>query len=82
MIPQPSVTQVAIRAAYQRLGNLLGEEQPAVAVRSSAMDEDSATAAFAGQYETYRNVIGADEGIFKFSYLSVDGDAGIVQIVE
>lgn len=60
VIPQPSVTQVAIRAAYQRLGNLLGEEQPAVAVRSSAMDEDSATAAFAGQYETYLNIVGAD----------------------
>jgi len=31
------------------------------AVRSSAVDEDGATASFAGQHETYLNVIGADE---------------------
>jgi len=30
------------------------------AVRSSAVDEDGATASFAGQHETYLNVIGAD----------------------
>jgi pyruvate, water dikinase len=30
------------------------------AVRSSAVDEDGATASFAGQYETYLNVVGAD----------------------
>lgn len=30
------------------------------AVRSSAVDEDSATASFAGQHETYLNVAGAD----------------------
>lgn len=31
-----------------------------VAVRSSAVDEDGATASFAGQHETYLNIIGAD----------------------
>jgi len=31
------------------------------AVRSSAVDEDGATASFAGQHETYLNVVGADE---------------------
>ena len=30
------------------------------AVRSSAVDEDGATASFAGQHETYLNVVGAD----------------------
>ncbi len=30
------------------------------AVRSSAVDEDGATASFAGQYETYLNIVGAD----------------------
>jgi len=60
VIPQQYVTQSAIRDAYDRLGSLIGEAQPAVAVRSSATDEDSATAAFAGQYETYLNIMGAD----------------------
>ena len=60
VIPQPCVTQAAIKDAYQHLGDLLGEAQPAVAVRSSATDEDGATAAFAGQYESYLNIIGVD----------------------
>jgi pyruvate,water dikinase len=30
------------------------------AVRSSAVDEDGATASFAGQHETYLNIVGAD----------------------
>lgn len=60
VIPQPSVPQSVIRDAYQRLGDLIGEAQLAVAVRSSATDEDSAAAAFAGQYESYLNIIGVD----------------------
>lgn len=60
VIPEPSFAPATVRAAYQQLGCMLGEAQPAVAVRSSATDEDSATAAFAGQYATYLNVIGAD----------------------
>jgi phosphoenolpyruvate synthase/pyruvate phosphate dikinase len=31
------------------------------AVRSSAVDEDGATASFAGQHETYLNIVGAEE---------------------
>ena len=31
-----------------------------VAVRSSAVDEDGAGASFAGQHETYLNIVGAD----------------------
>src|SRR6185436_790164 len=30
------------------------------AVRSSAVDEDGVTASFAGQHETYLNIVGAD----------------------
>lgn len=60
VLPQQLVTQSAVAVAYQWLGQLIGEAQPAVAVRSSATDEDGATAAFAGQYETYLNVIGVD----------------------
>jgi pyruvate,water dikinase len=43
-----------VRAAYERLGGR-------VAVRSSASAEDSETASFAGQQETYLDVSGADE---------------------
>jgi pyruvate,water dikinase len=43
-----------LRAAYERLGGL-------VAVRSSACAEDSEAASFAGQQETFLNVVGADE---------------------
>lgn len=49
-----------VAEAYRRLGNLLGQPQPAVAVRSSAVDEDGATASFAGQHETYLNLQGAE----------------------
>jgi len=43
-----------IAAAYERLGGA------AVAVRSSGLTEDSDTASFAGQHDTYLNVRGAD----------------------
>jgi len=43
-----------IESAYERLGKL------AVAIRSSATVEDMQTASFAGQYESYLNIIGVD----------------------
>jgi pyruvate,water dikinase len=45
----------AIAAGYERLGG------GPVAVRSSAGAEDSEAASYAGQQETYLNVVGADE---------------------
>lgn len=55
--PIPSEVIAAIAAAYQTLGQ--GEPVPA-AVRSSATAEDLPTASFAGQQETYLNIVGRD----------------------
>jgi pyruvate,water dikinase len=46
---------------YRRLGEELGIEEPAVAVRSSATAEDLPGASFAGQQETFLNVVGEEE---------------------
>jgi phosphohistidine swiveling domain-containing protein len=53
----PSGIEAELGAAYGRLG----DGNVAVAVRSSATAEDLASASFAGQQETYLNVVGAEE---------------------
>jgi pyruvate,water dikinase len=53
--PLPEELRSSIREAYHELGR-----PPAVAVRSSAVSEDSDAASFAGQQETFLNVRGAD----------------------
>jgi pyruvate,water dikinase len=50
----------AIAGAYAELGRRCGEAAPSVAVRSSALDEDSAAASFAGMHTTYLNVRSAE----------------------
>lgn len=55
-LPEPTVE--AIRKAYCRLGEELGEPDVSVAVRSSAIEEDAAETSFAGQHDTYLNVRG------------------------
>ncbi len=55
----------AIRDAYQQLAKQVGEDDPFVAVRSSATAEDLPDASFAGQQDTYLNVHGADVVIQK-----------------
>ncbi|NMC33328.1 MAG: phosphoenolpyruvate synthase [Veillonellaceae bacterium] len=57
----PKKFEEAIKQAYVDLAAKVGEEQPFVAVRSSATAEDLPDASFAGQQETYLNVRGADE---------------------
>jgi phosphoenolpyruvate synthase/pyruvate phosphate dikinase len=47
-------------AAYRDLAEMCGGADPRVAVRSSAVHEDGATASFAGQYDTYLNVVGIE----------------------
>src|SRR2546423_10072945 len=55
--PVPDAVAEAITAGYRALG---GGEPVAVAVRSSATAEDLPYASFAGQQDTYLNVVGAD----------------------
>jgi pyruvate,water dikinase len=54
----PPELQAAVSEGYEALCD--GEETP-VAVRSSATAEDLADASFAGQQDTYLNVVGADK---------------------
>ena len=55
----PQDLQDAIAAAYEELGRRVKQDQPFVAVRSSATAEDLPDASFAGQQDTYLNVQGA-----------------------
>ncbi|MET0863536.1 MAG: PEP/pyruvate-binding domain-containing protein, partial [Nakamurella sp.] len=56
--PFPPDVADAVREAYARLGS---GADIAVAVRSSATAEDLPGASFAGQQDTYLNIIGADD---------------------
>ena len=58
--PLESGLEVALREAYDELCFRHGDVMLPVAVRSSATGEDAAAASFAGQYESYLGVIGAD----------------------
>jgi len=59
--PLPEDLAAELTAAYSQLGQLVGSQAPVVAVRSSAADEDSQTASFAGQHETYLGIQGTEE---------------------
>jgi pyruvate,water dikinase len=54
----PSSLMSAIDESYRQLGARRSQPDPAVAVRSSALDEDGGSASFAGQHDTYLNVRG------------------------
>ncbi|HEY9724424.1 MAG TPA: PEP/pyruvate-binding domain-containing protein [Oscillatoriaceae cyanobacterium] len=59
----PVALEQAVREAYQELGRRLGQTDPAVAVRSSAVGEDSAGASYAGQQLTVLNARGESQVI-------------------
>jgi pyruvate, water dikinase len=56
----PEAVRAEIAHAYGSLAEATGEADPPVAVRSSALGEDSAEATFAGQQESYLWVRGAE----------------------
>ena len=56
----PDELRAEIAERYEDLAEAAGDREPAVAVRSSAIGEDSEEATFAGQQETYLWVRGPD----------------------
>ena len=61
----PAELEQAIRDAYAKLCKDAGADNIAVAVRSSATAEDLPDASFAGQQETFLNVVGIDDVLHK-----------------
>lgn len=57
----PVAISAAIRTAYQELCERENKAEVAVAVRSSATAEDLPDASFAGQQETFLNVVGEED---------------------
>jgi pyruvate,water dikinase len=54
----PPILADQLLGVYQSLAERAAVPEPAVAVRSSAIDEDGAAISFAGQHETYLNMTG------------------------
>lgn len=62
-VGMPADVAEAIRGSYAQLCESTGVQDIAVAVRSSATAEDSVDASFAGEFETWVDISGADEVI-------------------
>lgn len=56
----PQVLKDIVSREYDEMISRCGIDGPAVAVRSSALDEDGIGTSFAGQYDTYLNVTGSE----------------------
>jgi pyruvate, water dikinase len=95
--PLPAVVEEAVAVAYARLCAETGTPDVPVAVRSSGVAEDLAGASFAGQYDTYLWVRGAESvsehvrrcwtGLFSEAVLSYRpgggvGDASMAVVVQ
>jgi len=63
--PMPASIREAISVAYEELSEKYGTKDIMVAVRSSATMEDAADASYAGQHETYLNVVGFENVVEK-----------------
>ena len=80
----PGDLEKAIINAYRKLGERVGENNPSVAVRSSATAEDLPEASFAGQQETFLNIRGDSQLIqaCRSCFASLFTDRAIVYRVE
>jgi pyruvate,water dikinase len=69
-----------LRSAYQKLSKFSHQKTADVAVRSSATAEDLPTASFAGQQETYLNIVGFESLVeaLRKCYASLFTDRAIV----
>lgn len=76
----PDTLRHAIATAYRDLATIAGVSDPAVAVRSSAVDEDGHQASFAGQHDTFLNVSGVDAVIAAVGRCWASAHAGHVQV--
>lgn len=61
----PEILATIIGDSYDQLAKRMGQNEPYVAVRSSATAEDLPNASFAGEQDTYLNVHGRDNVIRK-----------------
>ena len=58
--PMPDAVRIDVAKSYGELARATGEAEPPVAVRSSALGEDSADASYAGQQESFLWVRGVE----------------------
>ena len=77
--PMPEALETAIRRDYALLEERTGRAGVPVAVRSSGEAEDRADASFAGQYDTYLWITGADAVLrhVRACWASMFGDAAL-----
>lgn len=77
--PMPGELETAIRRNYTILEEKTGRPGVPVAVRSSGEAEDLADASFAGQYDTYLWIVGADAVLrqVRACWASMFGDAAL-----
>lgn len=78
-VNMPAPLAQAIRTQYAALSRQYGGSMLSVAVRSSATAEDLPDASFAGQQETYLNVVGPDQVVHavQWAYASLFTDRAI-----
>ena len=78
-VPMPDKLETAIRRNYAILEEKTGRPAVPVAVRSSGEAEDLADASFAGQYDTYLWIAGADAVLrhVRACWASMFGDAAL-----